>query len=516
MITPGDRTMPATRRHLLATAGALPLLGLRGGRAVAREPGHLVMGISGWPSTLAQWTNAGTVAQNAKLLMFRGLLGYGPDGQMRGELAERWERAEDGSWVFHLRDAVFHNGNPVTAADVRYSIEQMAADKSPAYLKGEMAGITAVDTPDARTVRLRTKEPSAVLPTLFASYFAPVVAKDSLDRGGLGVGAGPFVLAGQERGTFIDLQAFDRFYRPGLPKLRTVRLVSYADEDARVSALKAGDVDLIEYVPWAAMAGLGADPAFTLQTTEGPFMYLYFNAKAGPFSDARVRQAVAVAIRREEIVQAAFFGRGRPLESLPFERASPFFDEAASHGWAYDPNRAKALLAEAGLGSGFACKLLGTSTYGMIKGTAEVIQSQLAAIGIQAELVLPDWATRIAIGNRGQFDLAVNGTTNESNDPDGMGNLVASNLPSNYTRSFGISAPQIDGLLAEGRRTFDQAQRKAVYAELEQVALQVVPIVGLCWRDQGYAMTRQLTGFTGMPGALTFYSAMTLETASFG
>ncbi|HEY0202769.1 MAG TPA: ABC transporter substrate-binding protein, partial [Acetobacteraceae bacterium] len=252
--------MPATRRRMLAVAAALPLVGLPRARAATRVPGHLVMGISGWPATLAQWTNTGTVAQNAKLLIYRGLLGYGPDGQMRGELAERWEHAEDGAWVFHLREAVFHNGYPVTADDVRYSIEQIAADKSPAYMKGEMARITAIDTPNARTVRLTTKDPSAVLPNLFASYFTPIVAKGSLDRAGVGIGAGPFELAGQERGNYIDLKAFDRFYRPGLPKLRTVRLVAYADEDARVAALKAGDVDLIEYVPWSAMEGLQANP----------------------------------------------------------------------------------------------------------------------------------------------------------------------------------------------------------------------------------------------------------------
>ena len=227
------------------------------------------------------------MAQDAKLLMFRGLLSYGPDGQMRGELAERWERAEDGAWVFHLREAVFHNGNPVTADDVRYSIEQMAAEKSQAYMKGEMQRIASIETPDARTVRLFTKEPAVVLPNLFAGYFTAIVARGSVDNNGPGIGAGPFVLVGQERGTYVDLKAFDRYYRPGLPKLRTIRLVAYADEDARVSALKAGDVDLIEYVPWAAMAGLQADPAFRLETTEGPFMYMYFNCKAGPFSDSR-------------------------------------------------------------------------------------------------------------------------------------------------------------------------------------------------------------------------------------
>lgn len=507
--------MPATRRQTLAAA-ALPLLGSRAARAATRDPGHLTLGISGWPATLAPWANAGTVAQNFKLLAYRGLLGYGPDGQMRGELAERWERAEDGSWVFHLRDAVFHNGAPVTADDVRYSIQQIAGDKSSAYMKGEMGRISRIDTPDARTVRLTTAEPSVVLPSLFASYFSPIVAAGSLERDGSGIGAGPFELAGQERGRYIDLKAFDRFYRPGLPKLRTVRLIAYADENARLAALEAGDVDLIEYVPWSAMAGIKANPAFTLQTTEGPFMYMYFNATSGPFSDVRVRQAAAIAVRRDEIVQAAFFGRGRALESLPFDSGGPFFDTARSHGWAYDPKRAKALLAEAGLSGGFSCTLLATSTYGMIQSTAQVIQSNLAEIGIQAKLALPDWGTRVAVGNRGQFDIAVNGTTNESNDPDGMSNFIETDLPNNYTRSFGLSLPKLDALVAEGRRTFDLERRRAIYAEVERLAVEDVPMVGLCWRDQGYAMVRDLAGFTDMPGALTFYSAMTLETASLG
>ncbi len=506
--------MKPTRRTLLAAGAALALPGTSTARA-ARTPGRLVMGLSAWPSTLAPWANAGTVAQNAKLLIFRGLLGYGADGRMQGELAERWEQDGEEAWVFHLREALFHNGQPVTAEDVRYSIEQIAAEKSAAYMKGEMQRIARIDTPDARTVRLTTREPSVVLPNLFASYFTPIVAKGSVDRGGMGVGAGPFTLAEQERGVYLELRAFDRYYRPGLPKLRSIRMVAYADEDLRVSALKTGDVDLIEYVPWSAMKGIEADPALALQTTEGPFMHMYFNAKSGPFGDARVRRAAALAIRREEIVGAAFFGRGRVLEGIPFAPGSPFFNEARSRGFAYDPARAKALLAEAGLGPGFDCKLLATSTYGMIKSTAEVLQSHLAEVGIRAELVLPDWATRITLGNRGQYDIAVNGTTSESNDPDGISNTLGTDLPPSYTRAYGLSLPRLDALLAEGRRSFALDRRRAIYAELEQLALQEVPIAGLAWRDQGYAMSRDLRGFVNMPGALTFYSARTLETAEF-
>ena len=506
--------MQPTRRSLLTAAAAAPFLGPRRANA-ARTPGHLVFALSAWPATLSPWVNAGTVAQDVKVLMFRGLLGYADDGTMIGELAERWEREDDHSWVFHLRAALFHNGNPVTSEDVRYSIEQMAGEKSVAYLKGEMQRIVRIDTPDARTVRLTTKEPMVVLPNLFASYFSPIVAKGSVDNNGPGIGAGPFQLTGQERGSYVELTAFDRFYRPGLPKLRSVRMVAFADESARVAALRAGDVDLIEYVPWAEMAAITADPELRLETTEGPFMHMYFNCKAGPFSDARVRRAAAIGVQREEIVKSAFYGRGRPLEGLPIERNSPFFDEKLSHGWAYDPVQAKALMAEAGFAAGFDCKLLATSTYGMIQNTAEILQSQLKDIGIRAQLVLPDWATRIVMGNRGQFDITINGTTNESTDPDGVSNYIGTDLPVSYTRAYGLSLPHLDALLAEGRQTFDMDRRKAIYTEVQQICLQEVPMSSLCWRDQGYAMTKDLRGFTNLPGALTFYSARTLDTAEF-
>lgn len=501
--------MHPTRRLVLATALALSAKGAQA--AGERRPGHLVMGLSGWPNTLQPWMNAGTVAQNAKLLLFRGLLGYGDDGTMRGELAEEWHQDSETEWTFRLRDAVFHNGQPVTSDDVRYTIEQIAGERSTAYMKGEMQRVARVDTPDARTVRIVMREPSVVVPALFASYYTPVVARGSVERNGMGIGAGPFTLGDQERGVFLELQAFDRFYRPGLPKLKSIRMVAYADEELRVAALRSGDVDLIEYVPWSAMRGIQADPALRLVTTEGPFMHMYFNAKSPPFGDARVRRAAALAVKRQEIVDGAFFGRARPLEGIPFAPGSPYFDEGRSHGFAYDPDRARALLAEAGLAAGFSCKLLATSTYGMIKSTAEVVQNNLAAVGIQVELVLPDWATRITLGNRGQYDIAVNGTTNESNDPDGISNTIATNLPPSYTRAYGLSLPKLDALLAEGRQTFEPERRRAIYAELEAYALEQVPIAGLAWRDQGYAMRAGVRGFTNMPGALTFYSGRTLE-----
>ncbi len=506
--------MTLSRRALLAAGAALPFLRHPARAAVA--PGKLVFGLSSYPPTMAPWANAGTAAATAKLMFHRGLLGYGPDGALRGELAETWEHADDGAWVFHLRDAVFHNGAKVTSADVAWTIEQIAAEKSTAYLRAEMQRLARVETPDAKTVRLTTKQPTATLPLIMASYFLPILAKGSTADNPLGVGAGPFLLAGEERGVSLDFKAFDKFYRPGLPKLQTVRMVAYADENLRVAALQAGDVDLIEYVPWQSMPSIEADPKLSLQTTSGPFMYLTFNAKAGPFGDPRVRRAVAHAIKREDIIKAAFFGRGDPIEGLPLPKGTPFYDEALAHGLAYDPARAKALLAEAGVASGFSCKLLSTAQYGMHKDTAAVTQQYLAAVGIQAELVLPDWATRVTLGNRGQFEFAVMGSASESNDPDGLSSFLDGRLSPSYVRSYALDSPELDELIDAGRAEFDAAKRQAIYTELQKVYLQEAPMVGLCFRAQGYAMSRQVRDFHNMPGALTFYSGTTFETTTTG
>ena len=496
------------RRHLLAAAAALPLVP---GRARADE-GTLRFGLSSYPPNLLPWASVGTAALTVKALLFRGLLSFDASGQVAAELAERWERDGDHAWVFHLRDATFQNGAPVTSADVQWTLGQIAAEKSGAYLRGQLADVQSVETPDPRTVRFVTKAPMATLPLILATPFAPVICRDAQGN----VGAGPYRLTGQERGTSVDLEAFDGYYKPGLPRTRRIRFIAYADENARVAALQAGDVDMIEYVPWQSMATVEADPRLKLEAVDGPYMALDFNGAAGPFKDARVRQAVACAIRRDEIVKAAFFGRGTVLENIPVPRVSEFYDEQLAHGFAYDPGRAKKLLADAGVGGGFACTLLSTAQYGMHKSTAEVVQQQLGEIGIDVKLNLPDWATRVSLGNRGQYEFCVQGQAADNNDPDGLSAYIDGSLPLDNARSANLPTPEIHELLAQGRAEFDPAKRRATYDQLQRAAQEAVPLAGLCWRSQGYAMARDVTGFTNLPGGLNFYSGYSLENVSLG
>ena len=500
-----------SRRTLLTGAAGLPLLA--GHAGAATTPGHLTFGLSSFPPNLQPWTNTGTAASTAKVQMFRGLLTYDDKGELRGDLADRWEQDGQTAWVFRLREALFHNGAPVTSEDVRWTIEQVAGEKSTAAMRAEFQGVERVETPDPRTVRFVMKQPTVTLPTWLASYFMPIIAKGTPDAP---VGAGPFMLKGQERGTSLDFVAFDKYYRPGLPKLKTLRMVAYADETARVAALRAGDVDLIEYVPWQSMADIQADPRLRLDTVNGPCMYLTFNSRTGPFADPRLRNAVAFAIKRDEIVKAAFFGRGAPMGGLPIPDNSPYFDKARANHWTYDPARARALLKEAGQEGGFAATLLSTAQYGMHKDTAEIVQQNLADIGVKVTLNLPDWASRVALGNRGQFEFSVMGTAPDSNDPDALSSLIDGQLPPSFIRSVGIGDTRLHDLMAQGRAEFDAAKRRAIYAQAEQAALDQAPFVGLAWRSQGYAMTRAVQGFTNLPGALTFYSGVTLDTTTTG
>ncbi|MBI1774105.1 MAG: peptide ABC transporter substrate-binding protein [Proteobacteria bacterium] len=500
--------MHPSRRAVLLGGAALPLLRIPA--FAASPPGTLTFGLSTFPPALQPWAQTGTAAVTVKALIYRGLLSFAADGKIRGELAQSWER--DGTaWVFKLREAVFHNGAPVTADDVKWTLEQVAAEKSTAYFKAEFQAAQAIETPDPRTIRIVMKQPTATLPLLLANPHMPILARGSTDGQALGIGAGPYVLKAQERGVSLDFTASDKYYKPGLPKTKAIRMVVYADENLRVTALQAGDVDMIEYVPWQHMQAIEADPRLKLDAANGPFMALSFNGTTGPFKDARLRRAVAYAIRREEIVQAAFFGRGAPLLGLPIEPGNPFYEDRFAKVWSYQPEKAKALMAEAGVAKGFSCTLLSTAQYGMHKSTAEIVQQHLAEIGIQANLNLPDWATRVNMGNKGQYEFCVQGTTADNNDPDGLASLIDGELPASVARSFGLSTPRIHELFIAGRAEFDPAKRKVLYNELFERALDEAPMVGLAWRSQGYGMAKNVMGFKSYSGALNFFSGLGLE-----
>jgi peptide/nickel transport system substrate-binding protein len=504
--------MNASRRAMLAAISAAPLLHLAE-RASAAGRDHLNFGLGGYPPNLQPWMWSGVTQRTATALMHRGLLSFAPDGSLQGELAENWARDGEKGWLFRLREAAFHNGAPVTAADVKWSMEEIAAPGSTAYYRVEIGGIERIDTPDPRTVRLEMKEPTSTVPYWLAGI-VPILARS--EKGSAPVGAGPFMLKSAERGARLEFEAFDRYYKLGLPKLKTIRLISIADEALRVAALQAGDVDIIELVPWQSMDNIEADPRLRLSSTDGAFMYIGFNGKAPPFDDHRVRQAVAFAVKRDDIVKSVFFGRGGVLGGLPIAKGTDFYDEGLANHWTYDPDRARRLLAEAGLGGGFNCTLLSSSQFSMYQGSAEIVQQNLAEVGVNVQLRLTDWPTFVQLASRGQYQFRLAGSTGRNNDPDSLRSILDPTLPPSFDRSFELPVPGLHELFQAGKAEFDRDKRFRIYQDVQRLALEQAPVVYLAWRSQAYAMRKEVQGFHNLPGALTFYSGDTLEGASIG
>lgn len=482
------------------------------GRTWAADGKTLRYGLSTYPPGLAPWNNTGASSNNVKLCLYRGLMGYDPEANLIPEVAESFEWSDPKTIVFKLREnAVFHNGEAVTAEDVAFTFESIVGEESSAYLKSSFLNIEKIETLDAKTVQFSLKLPSAIFLKELANYCAGLVWKGSDPDNP--IGCGPFVKTSEERGVFIEVAKFADFYSADQPICDKIRFTAYADQNLRYAALETGDVDVIEYLPWPQFDAVEQSETLDIGATVSPFMLMLFNvAKDGPFKDPKVRQAVGYAIQRQDVIDAVFAGRGSPLVGMPNPPGSPFDTSDASFEYSFDPEKAKALLAEAGYPNGFSCRLLATSTYGMHQDTASIVQAYLQMVGINATLDLPDWATRVKKGKEGDYDIAVHGLSGFYNDPNALWPLLHSG-PANYTRSFGFESARIDELLENGRATMDDGEREAIYKELAKAYFEEVPQVPINWRGQAHAMQKSVKGFKAFPGWLNSSSAYSFDVA---
>ncbi len=508
--------MHLSRRNLLQMATAMGAATLLGGRfAAAQGTQTLRIGLSTYPPHFRPWVNIGWSGHLLFSLVNRNLINYDDQGNLVGELVESWSAVEDDAWEFKLRDVKFHDGSPVTSADVKWNFEEIAKEQSGAYMYDALKVVKDVEIVDDRTFRLRTDGPVATIPALMAFPFFTILKAGSTDVEPQGIGAGPYKIVYAEKGVGIELEPSEHYFK-GQPPLAGISVTAYADESARVAAVTAGDVDLVDYVPWSAMAAIDANPALKLfKKDAGPFMYLSFNG-SGPFADARLRQAVAFGLRREEFVKSVFFGFGAPMTGLPRASGTAFHNEDQAKFWGYDPERSKALMKEAGHENGFEVTLLATSQYSMHRDTAVLIQSQLAEIGIKVNLVLPDWATRITMGNNGIGDFAVQGNALDIIDPDATHSIVDPSLTPTYLRSRNFEIEGLTELYQAGRSELDDEKRVEIYRRADQLVLDNTAICGVAYRAQGYATSASVQKLPLLPDQISVYSATNFDQISLG
>ena len=367
--------------------------------ALQLEPPHLD------PTSAA----AGAIDSVLYSNVFEGLTRFMSDGSVVPGLAQSWEISDDGLvYTFKLQEGVtFHDGTTMDADDVKFSLDRARGEGSVNAQKVLFEGITDVTALDPMTVQVTLGEPNGMMLFNLAWGDAVIVAPESIETiKQMPVGTGAFKFVDWAQGDKIDLERYADYW--GTPaKLDNVTFKFISDPTAAFAAMMAEDIDAFSGFPAPEnLPQFEADPRFQvlIGSTEGETI-LSTNNKQPPFDDIRVRQALAHAIDRQAIIDGAMFGYGTPI-GTHFAPHNPAYVDLTGQS-AYDPDKARALLAEAGLADGFETTLhLPPPSYARRGG--EIIAAQLAEVGIQAEITNVEWPQWLETVFRGKtFGLTI-------------------------------------------------------------------------------------------------------------
>lgn len=456
--------------------------------------------------------------------IFDTLINYGEqDTTLQEGLATKWEASPDGLvYTLTLRQGVkFHDGTDFNADAVVFNFERWMngnADQFPYYtmfggFKGEEGHvIKEVKALDEFTVQFTLVRPQApFLKNLAMSPFG-IASPTAVEKFGEKfrenpVGTGPFKFVEWKPNDKIVLEKNDEYWMEGYPKLETVIFKAIPENSARLNALIAGEIDLMDGVNPSDLSQIEGNA--DLQVFERPSMnvgYVGLTSTREPFGNKLVRQALNYAVNKQEIIDAFYSGLAIPAKN-PMPPSIEGYNDAVEE-YPYDPAKAKELLAEAGYPDGFEMELwaMPVPRPYMPEGMkiAEVIQSYFAEIGVKAEIVTYDWGTYLEKASKGEADAFLLGWTGDNGDPDNFiytlldKDSIGSNNYSYYSND------ELHDILIEAQTVTDQAKRNELYKKAQEIIHEDAPWIPLAHSTPLLAGKKNITGFTPHPTGSDF------------
>ena len=427
-----------------------------------------------------------------------------PNGTFVPNLAASWENPEPTTWVFKLRpDARFHDGSKVTSADVKASLERVISLKGPQAPL--WAAVDAVETPDETTVLIKTKTPSG---TLLASSTLLLIAPARASTEGFfskPIGSGPFKVVSFTQDADFRVEA-NTDHWSGPPGLKNMTFRYVPEVAARVTALETGEVDFTWQLPPDQLPALRRNP--DLRIDEAPsfsYYFIWMNASRPPFTDKRVRQAMAHALDVDTIVKDLLAGVGkRATAPIP----ESVFGYAPQTPYAYDPDRAKQLLAEAGQQNGFETSMIWNPNSG--PQDRELVQALLSywnAIGVRVrslELERAQWLDNL-IKLEWDMDFQTNSVTT------GDADFTLNRLYHSRANRNGYKNPELDRLLDEAAASTDQRRRAELYAQANKLIWEEAPGIFPFDLLGSYVYRKHLAGFVPPPSQTPSFNDVTLQ-----
>lgn len=473
----------------------------RGGDSVNLDPAHAIDGESL------------KIADNVFDTLVRYRLGT---TELEPALATSWEVSKDGlAYTFHLRRGVtFHDGTPFDADAVIFSLARQLDPRHPFHKVGgrylywdamRMADIVErLEALDPYRVRITLKQPEAPFLANLGMNFAAIVSPAAARRYGETfsshpVGTGPFIFERWRKDDRIELRANPSYWE-GRPYLDRLIFRSIPDNSVRYLELRGGAIHIMEFPNPDDLPLIERDRSLQLLSQPGMNVgYLALNTRRPPFDNPLVRRAVNHAINKEALVQVVFGGRAQPAVNPLPPVIWGYHDGIAAY--AYDPARARRLLAEAGLPNGFPAALWAMTVprpY-MPDGlkAAEAIRADLSQVGVTARIVTYEWGTYLAKTRNGEHDMALLGWTGDNGDPDNF-LAVLFEATSNANIAFYQNA-ELQDLLQRAKRSTAQTVREGLYRRAQEIIHGDAPWVPLAHAVQVLPMRRNVQGFVLEP-----------------
>lgn len=455
---------------------------------VAAEPKVLVVRTYGDPQSFNPDNAGDDAAYGPNQNIYSRLVKLDASKAIIPDLASSWDFSEDGRTItFHLvQNATWHDGVPVTAADVKYTFEYIKATDT-YFFNGYMQNVTSIETPDDYTVVFTLAEPNVALIGYLGWYGTFIVPQHIYDNGQTWdentafmspIGSGPFSFSEFVQGEKIVLNANPNYFG-GAPKVDQVIYRVIPDDSTAVQALVNGEIDVLESVPAAEAANLLQNPdvRMVLNTYPSP-MYVAFNFKYEPLQDVNLRTAIAMAINKQEISDKVFLGQQTPENDM----------YPSSIGWAtnnvdtaplFNPEGARALLESSGYtldADGYYVRGL---TLDIFEGygfpeSGQIIQSNLKDIGVEVILNVMEynaWNAKVVTNH--DYILELQGGY-QGPDPAALGSRVMTGAIMNQSQ---YSNPEVDALFEEGNRTGDQTTRAEIYKHIQAILAKDLPLV---------------------------------------
>jgi len=452
--------------------------------------------------------------------IFAGLIEL--DGRFAPQpyLAESWDSSPDGlSHTFRLRTARFHDGRPVTADDVAFSIDVVRTNHP---LGRAMFGpVERVETPDPLSVRIVLRHPHPALLASLTTVLTPILPRHVYETAPIrthpanvqAIGAGPFRLVEFKAGEAITLERNPDFFLPDRPRADRLVIRMIEDMASAVPALEKGDLNMAPHagLPYREVERLKRSPNLIVRREGfegiGAINYLEFNLRRAPFNDPRVRRAIAHAVDKAGIVERLHLGLSRVLDG-PLHPDNPFASSDLVR-YELDLDKARALLDEADLKAGpdgvrlrmtIDAPLNAADGLGRV---ADALKIQLKQIGVDVERrSTPDNKTYFSRIADGDFDAAMIQAFNLPDPVLGVHRLYRCDNQVKgvmFTNTSGYCNARVDAVLDEAAREMDTGKRRALYAEFQRLVTEDVPQIFTTTEEMFGVYGRGLTGLPNTP-----------------